>query len=200
MSRRAGRAGVPVGLVVFPGAGTGADHPGLRAVEGALAGTVPVRRVDFAYRRAGRRAPPRATTLVGEVVDAVTAAADALGTSTAALAVGGRSMGGRVASMAVAQGLDVAALVLIAYPLHPPGRPERARTEHLGAIGVPTLFVSGTRDAFATPAELAEAAAMVAGPVTTAMVDGAGHGLERRDDEVAGIVARWMATASGPRG
>ena len=71
------------------------------------------------------------------------------------VALGGRSFGGRMCSMAVAEGLPAAALVLIAYPLHPPGRADRLRVEHFPQISVPCLFVSGTRDPFGTPDEFA---------------------------------------------
>ena len=105
------------------------------------------------------------------------------------VALGGRSMGGRMCSIAAAEGLAAAALVLVSYPLHPPGKPGKLRVEHFGAIEVPCLFVSGTRDQFGTPAELEEATAAIAGPVTHVLVDNGDHGLRRRDDEVAAIVA-----------
>jgi predicted alpha/beta-hydrolase family hydrolase len=110
------------------------------------------------------------------------------------VALGGRSMGGRMCSMAVAEGLPAAALVLIAYPLHPPGKPDQARTQHLPALDVPCLFVSGTRDAFATPAELEAATATIPGPVSHVWIEGGDHGLRRRDAEVAGAVADWVVT------
>ncbi|HEV8064648.1 MAG TPA: alpha/beta family hydrolase, partial [Acidimicrobiales bacterium] len=92
----------------------------------------------------------------------------------------------------VAGGLAAKALVLVSYPLHPPGRPDRMRVEHLGAIEVPCLFLSGTRDAFATPEELEAATLAIAGPVTHAWVDGGDHGLRGKDAEVARIVADWL--------
>jgi hypothetical protein len=101
-------------------------------------------------------------------------------------------MGGRMASMAVAEGLPAAALVLISYPLHPPGRPERRRTDHLGSIKVPCLFVSGTRDAFGTPEELEAATALIPGPVTHVWIEGGDHGLRRRDADAASTVAAWL--------
>jgi predicted alpha/beta-hydrolase family hydrolase len=101
-------------------------------------------------------------------------------------------MGGRICSMAVAEGLPALALVLIAYPLHPPGKPEKSRTEHLSALQVPCLFVSGTRDAFGTPAELEAATAAVAGPVTHVWLDGGDHGLRRHDAAVATAVRDWL--------
>jgi predicted alpha/beta-hydrolase family hydrolase len=92
----------------------------------------------------------------------------------------------------VAEGLPAAALVLVSYPLHPPGKPDRLRVEHFGAITVPCLFVSGTRDRFATPEEIEAATAAIAGPVTRVLVEKGDHGLRRRDEEVATIVASWV--------
>lgn len=94
--------------------------------------------------------------------------------------------------MAVAEGLQVAALVLVSYPLHPPGRPERLRTAHFPDLDVPCLFVSGRRDAFATPAELEAETKAIPGVVTLVFVDG-DHSLRKRDAEVADIVAPWLA-------
>jgi predicted alpha/beta-hydrolase family hydrolase len=88
---------------------------------------------------------------------------------------GGRSMGGRIASQVVAQGAAVDGLVLFAYPLHPPGRAAQARTEHLSRIGAPTLFCSGTRDAYGSPEELDAAVALVPG-ARLHLLEGADHG------------------------
>lgn len=180
-------------MVLTPGAGSGSDHPALVAIEAALAGHgVAVRRVDFPYRLAGRRAPDRAPVLIDTVRAAALALADELDVGTERLALGGRSMGGRMCSLAVAQGLPAAALVLLSYPLHPPGRPDRLRTEHFGALGVPCLFVSGDRDAFGTPEELETATRAIGGPVTHHWVPGADHAMRGRDDEVASIVTEWL--------
>ncbi|HMD45501.1 MAG TPA: alpha/beta family hydrolase [Acidimicrobiales bacterium] len=190
--RRAARR--PAGLILTPGAGADANQSTLVAVDEALGATgVAVRRVDFPYRLAGRRAPDRPPVLVATVVEAATALADELGVAPAEVALGGRSMGGRMCSMAAAEGLVAAALVLISYPLHPPGRPDRLRTDHFGALDLPCLFVSGTRDAFATPDELAEAVRAIPGPVTTVLVDGGDHGLRRRDPEVVAAVVDFVA-------
>lgn len=183
----------PAGVVLFPGAGTDRDHPSLLALEAALVERgVAVRRVDFPYRLAGRRAPDRPAVLVASVRAAATDLAGELGVPTDRLAVGGRSMGGRMCSMAVAEGLAAAALVLVSYPLHPPGRPDRLRTAHFPAIGVPCLFVSGDRDAFGTPEELEQATGGITGPVTHHWLPGADHSLRRRDDAVAAIVTGWL--------
>lgn len=101
-------------------------------------------------------------------------------------------MGGRMCSMAVAQGLPAGGLILIAYPLHPPGRPQHLRTEHFPAITIPCLFISGTRDPFATPGELEAASAAIAGPVTHVWIEGAGHELKGADAKVAASVAAWL--------
>ncbi len=103
-------------------------------------------------------------------------------------------MGGRMCSMAVAEGLETAALVLVSYPLHPPGRPERVRTDHFGALEVPCLFVSGTRDAFGSPEELEAATTAIPGPVTHVWLDGGDHGLRGKDAQVAGVVRDWVSS------
>jgi predicted alpha/beta-hydrolase family hydrolase len=182
------------GLVLTPGAGAGRDQPALVAIDDALARRgVRVERVDFPYRVAGRRAPDRPPVLVATVVDAVSTLAGALDVPTTRVAAGGRSMGGRVCSMAVADGLPAAALVLVSYPLHPPGKPEHLRTEHFPAIDVPCLFVSGTRDAFGGRHELEAATAAIAGAVSHVWVDGGDHGLRGKDAQVAGVVAEWVS-------
>ena len=183
----------PKTLLLFPGAGTSASHPSLVAIEEALA-PLPVARADFAYRREGRRAPDRAPKLVACVVEEVGLLAARTGIDPAHIALGGRSMGGRMCSMAVADGLPAAALVLIAYPLHPPAKPENLRIEHLPRITVPCLFISGTRDPFGTPADLVGHTAAIPGGVTHAWIDGGRHDLKGNDAQVAAIVRGWLTT------
>ncbi|HET6794330.1 MAG TPA: alpha/beta family hydrolase, partial [Acidimicrobiales bacterium] len=130
----------PAGLVLTPGASAGRDQPSLVAIESALAPEgIVVERVDFPYKKAGRRRPDPAPVLIDTVRSATGELAGRLGGPTARIAAGGRSMGGRMCSMAAAEGLAVAALVLVSYPLHPPGRPERLRSEHFPRIDVPCL-------------------------------------------------------------
>lgn len=191
MALRAGSRGGPAGLLLWPGAGATRDHRTLVALEAALA-PQPVARVDHAYRLAGRKAPGRAAVDIAGVVDAVADQARAWGVDPARLVIGGRSYGGRMCSMAVAEGLEVAGLVLLSYPLHPPGKPERLRTEHFGAITVPTLMVSGTKDPFGSPDEFAAAVGAIGGPLTQVWVSGAHD--PRADADVAAAVADWMAT------
>ena len=176
--------------LLTPGAGADRNQAALVAIDDALSAKgIVVERMDFPYRKAGRRAPDKAPVLIAAVEEAA-AALDA----GSDLILGGRSMGGRMCSMAVAQGLPARALVLISYPLHPPGRPDKQaeRTAHFPDISIPCLFVSGTRDAFGTPAELTAAAKAIAGPVTHVWVDGGDHGLRKRDAEVAQAVAEWL--------
>ncbi len=181
------------GIVLTPGAGAGRDQPALVAIDDALtAEGVVVERVDFPYRLAGRRAPDRAPVLIGAVVDAADRLAGRLGCPARHVALGGRSMGGRMCSMAVAGGLEAAALVLVSYPLHPPGKPEKVRTDHFPSVSVPCLFVSGTRDTFGTPDELEAATGAIAGDVTHVWIDGGDHGLRAKDDAVATTVRDWL--------
>jgi len=189
------RWGSGLGLLLAPGAGAGRDQPGLVAFEEALEGTgVSVERMDFPYRRAGRRVPDRAPVLLAALVEA----AVSLGGRCERIVVGGRSMGGRIASLAVAtglltgSGLDVAGLVCISYPLHPPGRPDRLRVEHFGSLRVPTLFVSGTRDAFGTPEELAREVAAIGACVELAWLEGRDHSLKGAEPQVASVVVDWL--------
>jgi uncharacterized protein len=181
------------GLLLAPGASASKDQGALVAIDRAVtAEGGKVRRMDFPYRVAGRRAPDKPEVLVGSVVKEAAAFVGEERLRPDRLFAGGRSMGGRICSVAVAEGLPAAGLVLVSYPLHPPGKPEKPRTEHFGLLGLPCLFVSGTRDAFATPAELEAAVALVPGPVSFQWVEGGDHGLRGRDGEVAHVVAAWL--------
>ncbi len=94
----------------------------------------------------------------------------------------------------------LAGLVLICYPLHPPGRPERLRVEHLADISVPCLFISGTKDPFGSPGELTEWTATIPAPVEHVWIEGGRHDLKGADDAIAAatteFVTRIAAAAS----
>ena len=185
-------------MLLAPGAGAGSDQPALMAVDGEVTALgLVVARMDFPYRIAGRRRPDPEPVLEAAVRDHATALAWRIGAGTAALVLGGRSMGGRICSQVAAGGLPAAGLALVSYPLHPPGRPERLRTAHFPALRVPCLFVSGTKDAFGTPGELEAATEVIGAPVTHVWIDGGDHGLRRRDTEVASAVATWLGEAFG---
>jgi predicted alpha/beta-hydrolase family hydrolase len=151
-----------------------------------------VERVEFPAQAAGKRRTDPPAVCMEVVRDAATAMAQRLDVPVHRVAVGGRSFGGRMCSMAVAEGLDAAALVLVSYPLHPPGKRDRLRTEHFPALDLPCLFVSGRRDAFASPDELERETAAIPGAVTLAFVDG-DHGLRKGAGEAARVVASWLA-------
>jgi predicted alpha/beta-hydrolase family hydrolase len=106
--------------------------------------------------------------------------------------LGGSSYGGRQASLLAAGGeAEIAGLLLLSYPLHPPGKAAQMRTGHFPELRVPTLFVSGTRDPFGTPEELASAVELIPGKHHVVHVDGAGHDLwpKARRMEIPGVVA-----------
>jgi predicted alpha/beta-hydrolase family hydrolase len=121
-------------------------------------------------------------------------------------------MGGRIATQVAAAdaGLPVTGLVLLGYPLHPPGQPDRLRDAHLPGVARPMLFVQGTRDTFGTPDELAPILARVAPPPTMHPVAGGDHSFKvsGRDkgrqtavhEEIQGAIARWMSAVTSARG
>lgn len=184
-------------LLLFPGAGAGRDQSTLVAVERAVAPEWATVRADFPYRKEGRRAPDRPPKLLAAV-------RDELGAIDGPVVVGGRSMGGRMCSM-IAAGADgapppteLAGVVAISYPLHPPGKPDALRVEHLPAITVPCLFVHGTRDPFGTPDELQHWTATIASDVTYHFVDGGRHDLRGKDAEISATVRDWLVALSAP--
>jgi uncharacterized protein len=184
-------------FLLTPGAGSDRNHPSLVAIEQRVA-PLPVARVDFPYRRAGRRSPDAAPKLIACIREEAQRLAEGAGLEPDEIVLGGRSMGGRMCSMAVAEGLPAAGLVLICYPLHPPGRPDKLRVEHLGAITVPCLFVSGTRDPFGSPEELSHHTAAIPGPVTHVWIEDAGHELKGADQRIADAVADWLGPLTKP--
>ena len=181
--------GSPAGwrFLYAPGAGANVHDPfGKFACRWLAERGVTTIRFQFPYQEAGKRGPDRQPVLEATW----RAAIEQLGSSTTGgqassltsgrgggqrLVAGGRSMGGRIASMVVAAGARADALVLFAYPLHPPGKPDARRTEHMADITQPTIFISGARDAFASPEELSEAAALVRNS-RVSLMDGADHG------------------------
>ena len=180
------------GLVLTPGASAGRDHPGLVAIDDAVSPLgIAVERVEFPGQAAGKRRTDPPAVCMEVVRDAATALAQRLGVAVSEVAVGGRSFGGRMCSMAVAEGLDAAALVLVSYPLHLPGKPDRLRTEHFPALSLPCLFVSGRRDSFASPEELERETEAIPGEVTLRFVEG-DHGMRKGAGEAAGTVAGWL--------
>lgn len=171
----------PLGLVLTPGASADRDHSTLVAIDQGIP--------DLAVRRLtlGTTSVPRA---VAKIVEAGARMADDLGVGPHRIAYGGRSFGGRSCSVAVAEGLSAAALVLLSYPLHPPGRPDKLRVEHFGAIDVETLFVSGDKDPFGSPDEFAAHVPAIAGATTVEWV--AGTHAPKDEAAVVDIVRTWL--------
>ncbi len=117
-----------------------------------------------------------------------------LGIEVPGMVIGGRSMGGRVCSMAVARGLEVAGLVLLSYPLHPPGSPDKLRVDHFPDIGVPCLFVSADNDPFGSPSEFADHLGSIPAPVTSVLLEGGRHDPTNRTQvqQILSGVASWL--------
>jgi predicted alpha/beta-hydrolase family hydrolase len=158
---------------------------------------------DFPYMEEGRRPPDRAATLEAcfrEVVAAVRARPHL---AAGPLVIGGKSMGGRIATHLASEGVAaLAGVVVLGYPLHPPGRPDRLRAAHLARIRVPVLVVQGSRDAFGTPDELRAAFEPLGASATLHLVEGGDHSFRvpRRGpigpaevlERVREEVARWI--------
>lgn len=155
---------------------------------------------DFPYMRQKRRMPDRAPVLEQAFRDAVATAS--AWRPDATLFIGGKSMGGRMATHLGAGGLgSLAGLVVFGYPLHPPGKPDTLRTGHLAAITTPLLIIQGERDTFGTPAELRPAVEAMSAPVEVHVVSGGDHSLavkgRPRDDvlaEVLDVACAWIRT------
>ena len=183
----------PAGVVALThGAGGSRESPMLTALcdEWARRGWLAVR-YNLPYRRRRPKGPPSGSSAadmagIAEAVAVVHTLADG------PVIAGGHSYGGRLTSMAVAGGLDTAGvdidvLTLFSYPLHPPGKPERARTEHLPRITTPTVFTHGTADPFGTLDELRPAVALVDAPTTIVEVTGARHDLGSKTLDVPAL-------------
>lgn len=173
------------GLVLAPGASAGPDQPALVAIDEAvtaIGGTVA--RVSIG-KGSAERALPKAEAELREL-------AESGGLKLDQIFSGGRSFGARVFSMLVASGVPSSGLVLVSYPLHPPGKSDQLRTAHFPEIKVPCLFVSGTADAFGTPEELKRATKKIKGPVDHVFIERGDHGLRGKDAEVAQAVASWL--------
>jgi predicted alpha/beta-hydrolase family hydrolase len=177
-------AGDPAGVVLLThGAGGSRDAPMLVRIcdEWAGRGWLAVR-YNLPFRRARPKGPPRQGAAAADRAGVTEAVSVARGLTDGPVIAGGHSYGGRMTSMAVAgdgtgDGVAVDVLTLFSYPLHPPGKPERARTEHLPRIGVPTVFTHGTADPFGSIDELSAAAALVGGPTELVEITGARHDL-----------------------
>jgi hypothetical protein len=179
----------PTGVVVLAhGAGGNRESPLLQQVcdEWARRGWLAVR-YNLPYRRRRPTGPPSGSAASDRagIVEAITLCR---GLADGPLIVGGHSYGGRQTSMVVAaHEAQANVLTLFSYPVHPPGKPERPRTEHLPDITAPTVFTHGTSDPFGTPAEVRDAAAMIAAPTEVVEIVGARHDLRSKSLDVAAL-------------
>jgi predicted alpha/beta-hydrolase family hydrolase len=201
---------VAASLILAHGAGAGQRHAFIVAfARGIAALGVDVITFDFPYITHKRRIPDRGPALEAcyrAVVETVRREVDS---ARRFLLIGGKSMGGRIATqVAAADGdLPVAGLVLLGYPLHPPGRPTVLRAAHLAAIRRPMLFVQGGCDGFGTPAELTPILAGLSPSPTLHVVDGGDHSLKvsGRDprvqaavyDDAQRTIVRWIHSVIG---
>jgi predicted alpha/beta-hydrolase family hydrolase len=182
--------GVPEGVVVLThGAGGNRESELLQRVcdEWARRGWLAIR-YNLPYRRRRPTGPPSgsAATDRAGVDEAITVCRTL---TDGPLIAGGHSYGGRQTSMVVAEAnpTQVDVLTLFSYPVHPPGKPERSRTEHLPDITVPTVFTHGTSDPFGTPAEVRDAAALIAAPIEVVEITGARHDLRSKTLDVPAL-------------
>jgi predicted alpha/beta-hydrolase family hydrolase len=172
------------GVVLAHGAGANRESPVLRAVATAFAAQgIAALRIDLPFRQARPKGPPSPAWAERDREGLRRALAALARRCPGRLVLGGHSYGGRQASMLLADAPGLAqGLLLLAYPLHPPGRPERRRTEHLITLRTPTVFVHGTLDPFGFIDELDEARGMMPGPTRLLAVRDAGHDLGARAD------------------
>jgi len=197
----------PAGVTLILGHGSGAGQMSGFIVDFATA--LSARGIDivtfnFLYTEQGRRIPdpnPKLENCFRAVIETVR------DRKPGKLAIGGKSMGGRIASQVAAGGAgELAGLVFLGYPLHPPGRPDRPRTAHLRDVRAPMLFVQGSRDAFGTPAELQSVIAQLDAPTELYVVEGGDHSFKvprsagvRQQDVYRAIQARidaWLRAVS----
>jgi uncharacterized protein len=187
-------------LVLGHGAGAGLDSPFMAHMAAGIAARgFRVVRFNFPYIEAGRRSPDRGPVLEETfrgVVDEVRSGAPKV-------FVGGKSLGGRVASLVVADGLAVDGLVFFGYPLHPPGKPDRLRVDHWSRIGAPALFIEGSRDPFCPLDTLERELGVFGAPTALEVIEDGDHSYKVRAssgrttadawDEAVDAAARWMS-------
>ena len=195
-------------FILAHGAGAGQHHPFIVQTSTALAARgINVLTFDFLYMHRGRGGPDRPPVLEATWRAVIRCAAQ-LGWGKTRLVIGGKSMGGRIASMVLAGDAAlplpaaVHGLVLLGYPLHPPGRPDKLRVEHLPRLTTPTLIVQGERDDFGSPAEVRAAFKQSPAHVDWREVPDVDHSFKIRraagrtqaevQAEITDVVATWI--------
>ncbi len=197
-------AGKGAGVLLAHGAGNDMTNPLLAAVaEGLAERGILVCRFNFAYKEAGKRGPDPAPILEKTYRRVIAFLSGHRLYQTNVLFVGGKSMGGRIASQLVADGFTADGLIFLGYPLHPAGKPDRLRTAHWDRITCPMLFFAGTRDPLCS-LPLLKAALAGRADYRVEVIDGGDHSFKTPkeqgttfEDIVTRIVddaARWIAT------
>lgn len=192
-------------LLLAHGAGASMHHVFLNGVADALARRgVAAARFNFPYMQAGRRAPDRAPVLERCYRAVADRLRDDPEIAAATLLIGGKSLGGRIATQIAAAGYPCDGAIVLGYPLHPAGKPERVRRAHLPDLRIPLLFLQGTRDSLCNLSDLERELLAVPGAVTVHVVDGADHSFHlpkrmRRSaqsviDEIAAVCSAWIAS------
>ena len=197
------------GICLILGHGAGANQTSafmVRFATGLATRGIDAVTFNFVYSEQGKRLPDRNDKLEAcyrGVIEAIQGGKLSKGIGQDRLAIGGKSMGGRIASQVAAATPDgIAGLVFLGYPLHPPGRPEKLRSKHLPAIRAPMLFVQGSRDAFGAPAELERVFGDLRAPADLVAVEGGDHSFkvpkkgpvpqEAVYDAVLDDIVRWL--------
>jgi uncharacterized protein len=189
-------AAVP-GLVLTHGAGGNCRMPLLvAAAEAFTKAGMTVLRCDLPFRQRRPTGPPSPSGAATDRAGLREAVAMMRRMVPGPVFLGGQSYGGRQATMLAADDPGVAnALLLFSYPLHPPGKPQRLRTEHFPRLGVPALFVQGTVDPFGSVDELSAAIGLIPAATRLITIDGAGHDLKRGRFDLAAVVAELLELA-----
>jgi uncharacterized protein len=197
--------GVGATLILGHGAGAGQHSGFMMSTSRALAALgLDVVTFNFLYTEQRRHIPDRAPVLEACYRSVIETVRREVNSARSWMFIGGKSMGGRIATQVAASDseLPVAGVVLLGYPLHPPGRPDQRRDKHLPSVGRPMLFVQGSRDGFGTPAELSPVLTALDPKATLHIVDGGDHSfkLSRHDtvkqkavfEDVERTIVEWM--------
>jgi predicted alpha/beta-hydrolase family hydrolase len=196
----------PAALILAHGAGASQRHPFMVSAARALSERgIDVLTFNFLYMEQGRKVPDRMPQLVACYRAAIDLARVEVESARARLFIGGKSMGGRAATHVASDdpAAAISGIVLLGYPLHPPGRPEQLRDAHLPGVRRPMLFVQGSRDSFGTPSELKPVLASLSPLPTLHTVQGGDHSFKVAgrdaktrqtsiDSEIYDTVVEWM--------
>jgi predicted alpha/beta-hydrolase family hydrolase len=205
--------GLDAALILAHGAGAGQHSPFMVTFAEALAARgIDVVTFNFLYTEQKRRLPDKGPALEACYRAAIGATEREVASARRALFIGGKSMGGRIATQVAAGDvtLSLAGLVLLGYPLHPPGRPEKRRDAHLPDVKRPMLFVQGSRDTFGTPTELAPILEPLSPPPVVHVVEGGDHsfkvsragqgGQAAIYEQVQQTIASWIGGVAADNG